>query len=208
MMNIPKQITRNQLETIRLIMVKRMAANLSAEKLSFLMGCEQNYVSNIEQLEAEPYTIEEIKRVAIALKEKNFKSFFLKVSDDTLVKAMMETEVIGNHRRYTCNVIAPNETKQLSFILQEELPEVTRLIENNDFDGGIASDAIALLIRGGYFFKFRLPVNIYYRINLFLKTTISPTYVQNALNDFCDRDGEFALKRMDRQGKGICYVEA
>jgi ribosomal protein L16/L10AE len=63
-MNISKQITHNQLETIRLIMVKRMVANLSAEKLSFLIGCEQNYVSNIELFEAEPYD----RDVQLALK--------------------------------------------------------------------------------------------------------------------------------------------
>jgi len=205
-MKIPKQMTRNQLETIRLIMVKRMAANLSAEKLSFLMGRHADYVSLIEMTEADPYTMDDIKRIGAALREINFKSFFPGVSDETLVKVEMETEVLGGQRRYTCHIIAPNQTRQLCFILQEDLPEVSRLRENNEYDDGIANDAIALLIRVGYFFKSRLPVTVYHDINRFLKRTLSPTYVQNALNNYCE--GEGALKRYEKGGKGIRYVEA
>ena len=203
-----KQITKTQLETLRRVMVKRIAKDLTAEKLSFLMGRPQNYVTNIESLITDPYNMDDLKSIAIALDEKNYKGFFAKIADQTLVNVMVEAESSGNQCVHTYSIITEEYKKQLYFTLQEDLPSAVRSSENNEYDSMIATDAVKLLIRVGYFFKSRLPVNVYQSVNRFLKVTISPTYVQNALNSFCDGENEGALKRSEKAGKGIFYIEA
>jgi len=204
----PKQLTRDQLETVRRVMVKRIAKNLTAEKLSFLMGRRLDYVTNIEMFDAEPYTTADIKRIAIALQDRDLKSFYAEVSDQTHVKVIMETVGYGSRIAYACSILSAGLTKQLYFTLQEDIPAAVRLIENNAYDGPIALDAIALLIRAGYFFKCRMPAAIYHKVNRFLNVTLSPTYIHEALNNFCEGDREGALKRMEIAGKGIFYIEA
>jgi len=105
MSNTTKQMTRNQLDTQHRITVKRLAKNLTAEKLSFLMGRPADYVSNIEMLIADTYTMDDIRSVANALLEKNFKSFFADVADQALVHVVMEIEVTCNKCGYTCSII-------------------------------------------------------------------------------------------------------
>jgi hypothetical protein len=207
-MMIPKQLTRDQLETVRRVMVKRIAKNLTAEKLSFLMGRRSDYVTNIELFNADPYTTDDIKRIAIAMQDRDLKSFYAGISDLTRIKVIMETREYGSQILYACSILSADHTKQLYFTLQEEMPAAVRLIENNAYDGPIALDAIELLMRAGYFFKCRMPAAIYHKVNRFLNVTLSPTYIQEALNNFCEGDREGALKRMEIAGKGIFYTEA
>jgi len=207
MSNTTKQMTRNQLEIQHRVTVKRLAKKLTAEKLSFLMGRPADYVTNIERLEADTYTMDDIRAVAAALQEKNFKTFFPDVVDDNLVNVEIETEIIGDKFKYTCSVFA-GHTKVPYLTFQEELPEAVKIIENNEFDTRIANEAVEILIRAGYFHKSRLPAKIYHALNRFLKVTLSPTYLENALNRFCDGEQQGALTRGEKAGKGIYYVEA
>jgi len=203
-----KQMTRNQLDTQHRVTVKRLAKDLTAEKLSFLIGRPADYVTNIEMLVSDTYTMDDIRCIAVALQEKNFKTFFAPVADQNLVNVEMETEVVGNKSRYTCSIITAGGKKLPYITFQEELPAGIKLIENNEYDTRIANDAIEMLIRVGYFYKSRLPVTIYHALNRFLKITLSPTYLQNALNRFCDGEKHGALTRGEKAGKGTCYVEA
>ena len=208
MSNTTKQMTRNELEIQNRVTVKRLAKKLTAEKLSFLIGRPADYVRNIEMLVAGTYTMDDLRCVAAALQEKNFKTFFPDVADHSLVNVQLETEVIGDKCKSTCSIIT-GDGKTLPYItFQEEIPEAVRIIENNEYDTRIANDAVEMLIRAGYFYKSRLPVTIYHALNRFLKITLSPTYLENALNRFCDGEYQGALIRGEKGAKGICYVEA
>lgn len=207
MKNTTKKMTRSQLAIQHRVTVKRLAKNLTAEKLSFLMGRPTDYVTNIERLTADTYTMDDIRCIAVALQEEDFNSFFPDTEDQSLVNVEVETEVAGDKCNYTCSIItAGKKTPYITF--QEELPEAVQIIENNVYDARIASDAVAVLIRSGYFHKSRLPAKIYHALNRFLKITLSPTYLEHALNRFCDSEEHGALIKGEKAGKGIYYIEA
>lgn len=61
------------------------------------------------------------------------------------------------------------------------------IIENNAYDEDIATDSVKLLIRVGYFFNSHLAVKIYQKINQYVGVTLSPTYIEKALNSFAQK---------------------
>jgi hypothetical protein len=206
-MNPIKEMTRNQLETLRRVMVKRITQDLTAQKLSFLCGRPLDYIRNVELLINDPYSIADLKCIAIALDEKNFQSFFPNISDERVVSVNMVTKIVGTQYIYTCSIITADLQELKYFTLQEEVPDAVKIKENNEYDSIIAKDAIELLIRVGYFFKSRMPAKIYKEVTRFLHVKISPTYVQNALDSFCNMGEDAALVRSTEGGKGYRYVE-
>ena len=55
----------------------------------------------------------------------------------------------------------------------------------------------------GYFFNSHLAVKIYQKINQYLGVTLSPTYLENALNSFCTEDNKAALQKFQNGEKGF-----
>ena len=213
-MNNTREMSSNQLETLYRVMMKRIAKGLSAEKLSFLIGRAPDYISNIEMLHTRPYSITELKCIASALEEKNFKTFFPDLDDYTMVNVMMESEVYGNRLMHTCAIISGEHKKQTYFTLQEDARQEVPLIEiDKDIktvkeEVKIARDAIKLLISADYFFEPRLPVHICQSINRFLKIIVSPAYIEQVLNSFCKDNAAAVLKKEEKGKHGFYYVAA
>ncbi|WP_158800312.1 hypothetical protein [Pedobacter sp. L105] len=85
-MNQPTEITSAHLETIYRIMVKRIAKGYTAERLSFLIGSDHNYVEQVESFVLPLYSSDELEFIELALEESNPKSFYASVNDDTFLK--------------------------------------------------------------------------------------------------------------------------
>ena len=207
-MKTTKTMTRTQLETLYRVMMKRIAKNFSAEKLSFLIGRKDDYVGLVEMLEADPYSDDDLKCIAVALEEEDVENLCPSVADDTNVSVQMEIELIADKCTYRCAVIDPERNLQPYFLLQEHSFESVILIENNEFDAVLANAAITLQIKAGYFFESRLAVKIYQSINRFLGVTLSPTYIENALNSFCTEDNDACLQKQQNNEKRFVYIEA
>lgn len=214
-MSNTRELTSSALETLYRVMLKRISKRLSAEKLSFLIGRPADYVSNIEMLHTRPYSIPELKCVAAALEENDYRVFFTDVDHSTIVNAMMELEISGKKLMHTCSIINGEQEKTGMFQLQEDAAAEVHLIDNytNNLilakeDIKIARDAVKLLISADYFFEPRLPVHIYQSINNFLKTALSPAYIEEALNSFCKGKNTTILKREEKSKHGFYYVAA
>lgn len=207
-MNNRKTMTRTQLEVHYRVMMKRIAKNLSAEKLSFLIGRKADYVSNAEMLVTDPYSTEELTCIAAALEETDVENFCPLVADDNLVHVKMERAFAADKCNYQCVVINADHTEEIYFMLQENSAESILLIENNEYDACIAREAITVLIKVGYFFQSHLPVKIYHRINQYLGVTLSPTYIENALNSFCTEDQKASLQIEQNSEKRFVYIES
>jgi hypothetical protein len=65
----------------------------------------------------------------------------------------MITKIVETQNIYTCSIITADLQELKYFTLQEEVPDAVIIKENNEYDSGIAKDAIELLIRVGYFFR-------------------------------------------------------
>lgn len=200
-------MTCTQLETYYRVMMKRIAKHYSAEKLSFLIGRSSDYVKLVEMLEADPYSSDDLKCIATALEEKNDTTFFPLVDDGSLVEVNMQVELAGDKCIYNCAFSKAGQSYQPYFTLQEVCAEGVRLQENNEHDSILANDAIELLIKSGYFYESRMPVKVYHAVNRFLKSSLSPTYIENALNSFC-ADGVGALQKLQNAKSRFIYREA
>lgn len=207
-MNNTKTMTRTQLDILYRVMMKRIAKNFSAEKLSFLIGRKADYVTNVEMLETDPYSVDDLACIAAALEEEDIENLYPLGVDDSNVRVRMVKELLGDKCNYTCTLLNTNLSEQPYFFLQEHSVEAVLITENNDYDAILANGAITLQIKAGYFFESRLAVNVYQAINKFLGLTLSPTYIENALKSFCTEDKDAVLQRQQNGNKRFIYIEA
>lgn len=207
-MNNTKTMTRTQLDILYRVMMKRIAKNFSAEKLSFLIGRKADYVTNVEMLETDPYSIDDLACIAAALEEEDIENFYPLGVDDSDVHVRMVIELVADKYNYTCTLLNTNLTEQPYFFLQEYSAEAILIAENNDYDAILATSAIAVQIKAGCFFESQSAVKVYQSINRFLGLTLSPTYIENALNSFCTQDNDAVLQKQQNGSKRFVYIEA
>lgn len=206
-MNVLEEITRTQLETIYRVMIKRIAKGFTAEQLSFLIGKEGNYIRSVEMLDEPCYAISELEKIAMALEETNFKSFFPRVHDESEIIVGVESHNDGLHREQSYVIVDENGTDQSLFTIKEDVFENFGENMLSEENSEIARDAVMLLIRAGYFFEAKLPLEVFQSINTFLTVPLSPFYIQQALNGFCPVDNEALLKRTGGGRVPYVYVE-
>lgn len=206
-MNVLEEITRTQLETIYRVMIKRIAKGFTAEQLSFLIGKDDKYVRTVELLDEPCYAIPELKNIAMALEENNFKSFFPRVHDESEILVGVESHNDGVHRGQSYIIVDENGTDQPLFTINEDVFENFAENMESEENSEIARDAVELLIRAGYFFEAKFPLEVFQSINTFLTVPLSPFYIQQALNNFCPVGNEALLKRIGGLGIPYRYVE-
>lgn len=206
-MNVLEEITRTQLETIYRVMIKRIAKGFTAEQLSFLIGKEGNYIRSVEMLDEPCYAISELEKIAMALEETNFKSFFPRVHDESEIIVGVESYNDGLHREQSYIIVDENGTDQPLFTIQEDVFENFGENMLSEENSEIARDAVMLLIRAGYFFEPKIPFEVFQSINKFLTIPLSPFYVQQALNNFSPVGNEALLKRIGGGRVPYVYME-
>ncbi|QNK61984.1 hypothetical protein H7F33_15705 [Pedobacter sp. PAMC26386] len=197
------KITEKNLVIVHRVMMKRIAKGYSAEQLSFLIGKPNDYVTMVEMLKEPVYSIPELKKIAKAVEESNFRAFFPAINQETIVKVQIERIDSPARRTHICAIISAEGKRRLHFMLDE----VFETEEVNDYGVIMAQDAISLLIRHGYFFKSRPPLEVFHSINHFLKKVVNPDEIQQALNSFCKIEAELCLKRIKSNKRGYLYAE-
>ena len=202
-------MTGNALQIIYRVMIKRISKGFSAEELSFLIGREQNYIAAIETCKAAVYTDEELRLIAIALNESNIRSFYPQLSSAENVSVEMERQKKGNKIVHTCDIVTPEGYRQPFFNLEEDTLESSFENGTGPEDKAIAYDAVDILLRSGYFFEAKLPYKVFQSINRFLESiSISPFYIQLALDNYCEEVKENILMKVVDQDRRILYVES
>lgn len=183
-MKYQAEIASDHLETIYLVMLKRISKGFSAETLSFFIGKEPDYIERVESFELPVYSGEDLEYIANVLEENNHKSFFGSVHDQTVLNIVKESRSLENRLSHSYLSIDENSEECLLFMLHEtifgELENKTSSKENLD----IARDALDLLFRAGYFFEGKTAGQVLNSINQFLTEPLDPIYIQKALYRF------------------------
>lgn len=204
-MTYQASINNNHLQTIYRVMVKRIGKGYSAERLSFLIGKDPYYVEKVETLQIPIYSPTEMDCIALALEETDHRSFYAPYHDDSMLNVYVEKEQFKNHLTHSYSHINENNEDYQLFKLMEELFGDT---PNSNENYEIAKDAIALMVRGGYFFEAKMPFEILHSINHYLPIPVNAFYVERAIGLFCeDGEDEGPLKKCESVIDGFRYEE-
>jgi len=183
-MKYQSEITSDHLETIYLVMLKRISKGFSGEALSFFIGKELSYIEQVESFELPVYSGVELGYIAHVLEESNHRSFFASVHDDTVLDIVKESHSFENKLYHSYFSIDENNEERLLFMLHEtlfgELEKKKGCKENLD----IAIDALDLLFRAGYFLEAKSAGEILHSINQFLTEPLDRAYIQKAIFRF------------------------
>jgi hypothetical protein len=178
------KITRNELDTLSRVMVKRIAKGYSAEELSFLIGFMPEYVPNVEMLREPVYDPEVLDRIMEALEERNFQTFFSASHNDEEVLVQVLKWPLIEKQLIQCRIINDKGYGVMHLSMEEELNTCHKGHPLYEINFKLALDALKLLIESGYFLKERTNLEIYQRINAFFPAgTIRPFYVKDALDE-------------------------
>jgi len=199
-------ITGAHLETIYRILLKRIAKGLTAERLSHLIGKEYNYIEQVESLKLPTYPHAELERIALVLEESNHKSFYACVHDETLLNVIIERLEDQNKLSHCYSSMHENEEKCQLFMVSETLFGDFDDAPQGDENLEIAKDAISLMVRAGYFFEAKMPLEIFHSINRFLTEPLDAFYIEIAMLSFCtDGENDRPLKKIENVIKGYQY---
>jgi hypothetical protein len=203
-----KSIPTFQLETIYRIMLKRIAKDYNAEQLAFLIGAPADHVEEIEALQRPFYSSDDLERITLALEESNPQSLFPVVNDDSDLLVSVHKQNYAGKLIYTyCRIDEQNEEEEL-FKLREDVFPDFHDITGSEEALSIARDAIDLLIRSGYFFEAKLPLEIFHSINRLLPVHLNPFYIHLAILRFCtDEDKEGPLRVVGSDEAAYRYEE-
>jgi hypothetical protein len=197
------QISRDKLQSIYVVLLKRISSGYSAQELSFLMGKQANYISSIEMLDHPPYTDDDLLFISIALKESELRNYYSRVHEPEMVTVQMERIDSEKKRIYSCDIITDEGYRQPFFYLEEDLPDS----QTNKAHAVIAREAVALMIRTGYFFEARFPTDVFRSINKFIEEiAISPSSIQQALDTFCEAETA-PIRKYEHEKEVFLYVE-
>lgn len=199
-------IFRNQLGIIYQVMMQRITKQMSAEELSFLIGRPSDYVAEVEMLKIEPYNTDDIKYIALALKDKEIRFPAPASEINNKMKITMRRAVLNGSLMHSCGINLQDGTILNYFSLHESMRTAAALEDNeHGYYVGLISDTLSVLLAAGYFYEYRLPVKIYRSINRFLKLKMNLAHVKEALYNFCNEAGK--LVRVEDAAKRLRYVE-
>jgi transcriptional regulator with XRE-family HTH domain len=205
-MNFTKTITRTDLGIISRVSMKRFAQGISAEQLSFLIGKPTDYIDQIELLQADVYSAEDLNCIAAALHEKDGECFYSAKEDDSLLEVAMSKELVTDKLVYSCNIINPDQQKLLYYSLQDEAAELQHQNETHYvLEKTLITNAISILILTGYFYEGRLAVEIYQSLNSFLEKKINPDLLREVVHSFITDQQEEQLEISKNDDNRLVY---
>ncbi|SEA52677.1 helix-turn-helix domain-containing protein [Pedobacter hartonius] len=208
-MKTTKVITVFQLETLYRIMLQRIAKGYTAGQLSFLIGVTPEYVEEVESLQRPFYTSDELERIAVALEESMLHRFFPSVDDNTQLLISVHKEKYNGkwiHTYYSVN--EQNEEEEL-FRLREDVSWEFEDLPEGDDTLSIVEDTIDILLRSGYFYEAKLPMEVFHAINKLLPTHLSPLFTHVAMERMCvANENEYGpLRLVTHQNSAYKYEE-
>jgi transcriptional regulator with XRE-family HTH domain len=176
-MKTSKVITGFQLETLYRIMLHRIAKGYSAGQLAFLIGAPPRYVEEVEAFNRPFYTSDDLERIALALKESSVQNFFPSVDDNNELNISVHKQNHNGKWIHTiCSIDQQNEEEELFRLREDEDPNLDDLPEGDDVLAMI-EDTIDVLLRSGYFYEAKLPLEVFHSINDLLPNHTSPFYI-------------------------------
>ena len=207
-MKTTKVLTVFQLETLYRILLQRIAKGYTATQLAFLIGAAPQYVEEVEAFERPFYTGDDLERIALALEEEHLQNLYPSVSDNDEVLISVQKQKYRNRWVYTyCNVDEQNEEEVL-FMVREDVDPVLDDFPEGDDIFAIVEDTIDVLMRSGYFYEAKLPMEIFQSVNKLLPTYISPFYIQMAMKGFCEeQDVQGPLRLVGNEKSAYRYEE-
>lgn len=202
------EITSAHLETIYRILLKRIAKGYTAERLSFLIGKDHSYIEQVESLQLPLYSGEELELLALALEESNTKSFYASVHDETRLKVAVVQHKRQNKLSHSYFTIGDDQEERLLFLITEDLFGDFDEQINSDENYEIAVDAVKLLIRSGYFFEAKIPLEILQSVNQFLTDPLDAFYIESAMMKFSNHgQTEGPLRKVQKEMSSYLYEE-
>jgi len=204
-----KVTTVFQLETLYRIMLYRIAKGYSAGQLAFLMGTAPEYVEEVESFQRPFYTSDDLERIALALKEDSVQNFFPSVDDNNEFVILVHKQNFNGKWVHTfCSVNEQNEEEELFKLREDVDPSLDDLPDGDDVLA-IVEDTIDVLLRSGYFYEAKLPLEVFHAINNLLPNHTSPFYIYVAMLRFCvASEGESGpLRLVCAEGSAYKYEE-
>lgn len=176
-------ITRNELNTLTRVMVKRISKGYTAEELSFLIGFTADYIPDVEMLKEPIYDGDVLSLIMEALEDENFKTFYGTSYQEDIVQVEMMKLPTDDGQVTQCRIINDQGYGIMHFTLQEELNKHSKTDALYQSTFMLALDALKLLLAADYFQKERTTLEIFQRINTFFSAgTIRPCYIKEALD--------------------------
>jgi transcriptional regulator with XRE-family HTH domain len=207
-MKISKVIPLYQLETIYRILLQRIAKGYSARQLSFLIGAAAGYVEEVESLLRPFYSGAELARIAQALDDTDVDTFFPAINDDSEIRITIDKLRYKEKWIHTyCRIDEQNEEEEL-FRLREDLDMDFDDLPDGDEVLALVEDIIDVLVRSGYFYEPKLPLEVFKAVNNLLPSAVSPFYISAAMMRFCDEESDSGRLRLTgHNGAAYRYEE-
>ena len=208
-MKTSKVIPLFQLETLYRILLQRIAKGYSAKQLSFLIGAASaDYVEEVESLQRPFYSGGELERIAQALDDTNVDSFFPAINDDSVVHITVDKQFYQGKWIHTyCRLDEQNEEEELFRLREDQEMDFDDLPDGDDVLACV-EDTIDVLVRSGYFYEPKLPLEVFKAINNLLPVPVSPFYIYVAMTRFCDQESDTGpLRLVGENGAAIKYEE-
>jgi hypothetical protein len=206
-MRTVREIPAFELETIYRIMLRRIAKGYNADQLTFLIGAPAGSVEEIEALNKPFYTADDLEKIAMALEESNLDSLFPNAEDETILNVDLYKEQYEGKLTHTYYKIDDEGGAEKLFALREDVFPDFDEKPGSEKHLAIAKDAIKLLIRAGYFFEAKMPMEIFHSINRFLKVHLSPYYINLAILGLCADDNNEGKLRVAGTKEAYLYEE-
>jgi transcriptional regulator with XRE-family HTH domain len=122
-------VEKAYLEMIYRIKLKRIARGYTQEEVSRTICREPHYLCGVELLHIQINTMQELQEIAWVLGDEELTSFFPREKDRSMLKVMIEDEVVGARRIHRCTLLT-EEAQTPFFLLQEELQPREELVLN------------------------------------------------------------------------------
>lgn len=202
-----KTITLFTLAVLYRIAIKRIAKNLSPAELSFLIGRSIDFVNQVELLQTDFYTPEDIRCIATALEEENLESYYPLHTDETVVKVIMEKEMDNKACIYSCSIVKEDGELYSYFTLKDDFSGNALVGDDADFQISVATDALQVLIKTEYFYESQLAVQVYLAIRFFLLRSIHPAAIKEAFLNLCLGD-EPLLEMVELEDERLAFQQS
>lgn len=208
-MKTTKLLTVFQLETLYRIILQRIAKGYTAGQFAFLIGAAPGYVEEVEAFQRPFYSGDDLQRIALALEEEHLQNLYPAVSDSDQVLISVQKEKYKHRWIYTYCAVDEQKEEEVLFMLREDVdPEQDDLPDGDDILA-IVEDTVDILIRSGYFYEAKLPMEVFQSINRLLPTYISPFYIQVAMKGLCGvEDIAGPLRLVGSENLGYRYEES
>lgn len=156
----------------------RIKNNFSAVLFSQIIGRPYNYVTQMEAFQQPCYPLPELRKIAKVFGAKGSPFWEMPKPTDEKISICMKKTKGDGFSTYSCKAFKWKSRR--TFLDLKEPGDIRKDIFSNDvsdLDLTIGLDMFDVLVHDKYFYKPRLPIDVYARMEAFLKLEVDPGYV-------------------------------